>query len=330
MIWRSNPALVPLAIFPACTFVSVLFRSASGPECESSDTGIVSHAHTQNKLLTERCQQCASSKLGSGAMEDSVGGCGKEAAKARDLVFDDWSACREDGLQLDGVSHRDSYAISETGDTAGAMPTDSVGVCGTPGGARPQLFLSEALNDTHWGEDEGPTMNRALPSNDWATFSPVNSSSSHHAVADTPGSWMQTIAESGEDNPAITSLNDVGPDVSPGWQAFSLRGELAATSLSSCTTYTPAGDGGLSLDTADRTRSNEPHRNQPRDSNSAVTTDSLCRSCVAVFRHCFTGGQGATSDCYRVRKREGREGEKGSRLVAADCSSAWQCLRDDK
>ena len=269
-------------------------------------------------------------------MEDSVGcseeggGCGKEAAKAMDLAFDAWSAGREDGGKLDGVSQKDSYVISGTGDTAGAVPTDSVGVCGTPGGARPQLFLSEALNDSHWGEDEGLTMNRALPSNDWATFSPVNSSSSHHTVADTSGSWMQTIAESSEDNPAITSHNDVGPDVSPGWQAFSLRGELAATSLSSCTTLTPAGDGGLSLDTADRTGTNETYRNQPCASNSAVTTDYLCRSCVAVFRHCFTVEQRATSDRYRDRKREGREGEKGSRVVATDCSSDWQCLRDDR
>ena len=300
-------------------------RSASGPEYESSDTHEILATPTRKQLMTSvlalQSALCLPSSLVRGGMEGSVDcseigdRCGKEAAGAGDFAW--LAAGREDGGELLDLKH--TYSSSAIGKGAVDKLTDSLGLCVAPDGAGAQGFLSEALNDSHWGEDEGLTMNRTLPPNaDWATFSPVNSSSSYH-TAGTSRNWMQTIGESSEDDPAITGRNDTAADVSPGWQAFTLGSEPTSTSLSLSETSALAG---LSLDTHNRTGVNEPHRKEPRDSCSATTPDSVRHSCVSVFRHCFTEGHSGRGG--------GGGGEMGPRVVATECVNDWQCLRDNR
>ena len=256
---------------------------------------------------------------GSVGCNEGGGGCGKDTVGGLDLAFS-----LGDGERSDVISQR-RCASSTTSET---VPTDLFGVGGTPNGAGPPQLLSEALKDSHWGEDDGLLMNRGTPSNDWATFSPVSSSSNCPTAEETSRNWMQTIAESSVENPAITSQNDAAVDVSPGWQAFSLGDELSATSLPWSEISAASTDTGNTPGSVNRTQSNEPYQTEPHDSCSIGGADS---SSVVVFRHCFIGGEGATDD----RGDEGRgggEGEKGREgpLVVATESSGWQCVRDDR
>ena len=215
----------------------------------------------------------------------------------------------------------DGERAYEPGKYVNSLSAESAGAAGTTNGAGSDLFLPEALRNSHWG-DEGGSTNRGTPSNDWATFSPMGAPSTRHEVD--PSHWVQeTIAEGSGEDPTIPSTNDT----SPGWEAFSL-----GTCTSSLTDETSE-SGGDAPDTADRslndTSSRHCRSNETELLDNGATT---AHHCVTVLRSCFTVAA-HTSDCHTqggvergsIVAREGRP-----HLVAAECVGDWQCLRNDR
>ena len=323
-MWRSKPALVPLAIFPACKTVSVPFRAVlSGPECELALLATpprIDHNTTRRKTrrLTGSAGKCGMEGSTVNFSEDG-GGRGRDAAGGKDVAscarFGQEDYERPDGGVFQAVQRQyASCATAGDGSQVGDAFTRSVDVCGTPDGAEPQPVLSEALRDPHWGE-EGLLMNRGPPGNDWATFSPVDSSSRYHTTD--ASNWVQTIAESSEEEPTITSDT-------PGWQAFSLGGDVATTTTTSASwseTSASVGDSNAPA-TAGRKQSGNCGAGERDQTEPCATVYS--RSCVTVFRECFTSAEGA-SNGRRGEEREGRP-----RPVTAECVGDWRCMEDNR
>jgi hypothetical protein len=236
--------------------------------------------------------------------------------------------------------------FASSGSSTSGVFTAAAGTCGPPSAAESPLFLSEALTDSHWGNEA--LTSRGQPISDWATFSPVNSSSNHHS-RDTLN-WVQitsgdeptitgnkTTSESTSNVPTVDSRSHQDTDsTSPGWQAFSLGGDIASAFISWSET-TPSGATGSSntVGTTDRTRhptsdgccsSDEPREVERAESCATATCRSRHQShhsCVTVFRECFASGQGPGDS----RGREERE--MATHPVAIEYEGDWRCLKDD-
>ena len=236
---------------------------------------------------------------------------GRDMAIERDLAAVGWPS-REDYEQADEELGEGSLVPGLLAESAGVQST-----------AEPSsLFLSEALRDSHW-EDECLAMNRGPPSNDWATFSPsYQPPNTNH--------WVQsTIPESTEEDPAIYG-NHAVMDTSPGWQAFSLGGADSPTLSSKALTSTSVASS--TLDTADRSPHNmctthcEGTGTEVSDV-SATAVNVTPAPCAAVFRCCFYDGRQRDGQGERgVSEREGSH----CLLVAAECASDWQHLKNDR
>ena len=190
-------------------------------------------------------------------------------------------------------------------------------------------LLPEALIDAHWSSVD--SMNRDLPTSNWANFSPIRCTPSDSI--DT-SSWAQTISEGNRGHPFITSNNSpvtvtcISKQESPGWQAFTVsRGSTTATdSWPEAAMTVRDSDSSVCADTTPHhvptsdDRSNEPFPPPPH---------YQYHSCTTVFRKCFTASSPEnTMECSS--SRGGGGGGCTAQLVTTECTGEWQCLRDDR
>lgn len=200
---------------------------------------------------------------------------------------------------------------------ASAVPQESIGDVENKG-----EFLPEAQIDAHWNNIG--IMNRDPPlseTNNWASFSPVTTSSNSHLM-DT-SHWAQNVtdctANSGE-NPVINTdykcpdeHTGVG-DVSPGWQEFSLSGSYDTSNSWFETVQSES-------DNADCIHQPVQHTHRTDDTCQTHTCDECTAlphhhpSCVAVFRQCFTS--------HTV-------GEGVPQMVSSECVRDWKQIRDSR
>lgn len=205
-------------------------------------------------------------------------------------------------------------------------------------GMKSKLLLSEALEGSHWAKKEEGSINKTTtPENDWANFSPVNSSTRHHhhhhLTIDT-SNWVQTVTESSGEDPVIitdtsTGADDGLVDASPGWQAFSTGEEEAShTPTDWHELSTNTGRERSLLTTADSDRSVV----EPPVFNTVDSTDSLYHSCATIFANSFTRGQQLLTNDNDREQRETCRAEKrenGAGHLSRDCDSDWQWIKDE-